>query len=249
LRQYVPASRQETVAVRIAGKLASAFAAKPATVAAAPDAKHLAGSAGEAAIVLVSDVDFLDDNFYLAGAPGGGRQALLDNATFVLNAIDQLSGADALVSLRSRAPSLRRMEVVERIRNDAQAQMVETQEQLQAELAETEQGLRALEAKGQGSGFFSGNLGAELTGEERAQIEKFRARTLEVRKQLRAVERGYRTELDRLEGWLILLNVWLAPILVAGVGVYVMWRRQRRAADMKLADLVKDIEGAPEKTA
>jgi ABC-type uncharacterized transport system involved in gliding motility auxiliary subunit len=249
LRQYVPASRQETVAVRIAGKLASAFAAKPATVAAAPDAKHLAGSAGEAAIVLVSDVDFLDDNFYLAGAPGGGRQALLDNATFVLNAIDQLSGADALASLRSRAPSLRRMEVVERIRNDAQAQMVETQEQLQAELAETEQGLRALEAKGQGSGFFSGNLGAELTGEERAQIEKFRARTLEVRKQLRAVERGYRTELDRLEGWLILLNVWLAPILVAGVGVYVMWRRQRRAADMKLADLVKDIEGAPEKTA
>lgn len=242
LQQYVPASRQETVALRLSGKLPSAFAAKPATVAAAPDARHLAASEGEAAIILVSDVDFLDDNFYLAGAPGGGRQALLDNASFLLNGVDQLSGSDALVSLRSRAPSLRKMEVVERIRNDAQAEMVETQDELQAELAETEQGLRALEEKGQGSGFFSGNLGAELTGAERAQIEKFRAKTLEVRKKLRAVERGYRTKLDDLKGWLILINVWLAPILVAAAGIYMMLRRQRRTADVKLADLMKEDE-------
>lgn len=240
LQQYVPASRQETVALRLAGKLPSAFAAKPATVAAAPNAQHIATSTGEAAIILVSDVDFLDDNFYLAGAPGGGRQALLDNASFLLNGIDQLSGSDALVSLRSRAPSLRKMEVVERIRNEAQAQMVETQDEMQAELAEAEQGLRALEEKGQGSGFFSGNLGAELTAAERAQVEKFRAKVLEVRKKQRSVEHGYRTQLDSLKGWLILLNVWLAPILVAAAGIYMMLRRQRRTADVKLADLMKE---------
>ncbi|KAF0178618.1 MAG: ABC transporter [Alphaproteobacteria bacterium] len=241
LQQYVPASRQETVALRLSGKLASAFgAARPATVVAAPDSVHVAASTGEAAIILVSDVDFLDDNFYLEGR---ARQPLLDNAAFVLNAVDQLGGSDALVSLRSRAPSLRRMKVVEDIRNNAQARMVETQEQLQSELAETEQSLRTLEAKGQGSGFFSGNLGAELTGEERAQIEKFRAKALEVRKQLRAVERGYRTELDRLEGWLVLLNVWLAPLLVAAAGVYMMIRRQRRTTDAKLADMMKAESG------
>jgi ABC-2 type transport system permease protein len=237
LQQYVPASRQETVALRLSGKLASAFGAtRPATVVVAPNEVHVAASAGEAAIILVSDVDFLDDNFYLEGRQ---RQPLLDNAAFVLNAIDQLGGSDALVSLRSRAPSLRRMKVVEDIRNNAQARMVETHEQLQSELADTEQSLRALEAKGQGSGFFSGNLGAELTSEERAQIEKFRAKALDVRKQPRAVERGYRTELDRLEGWLILLNVWLAPLLVAAAGVYMMMRRQRRTTDAKLADLMK----------
>lgn len=237
LQQYVPAARQETVALRLSGKLPSAFAARPATVVAAPNQAHLAASTGDATIILTSDVDMLDDNFYLNGQQG---QPLLDNAAFVLNAVDQLGGSDALVSLRSRAPSLRRMEVVEQIRNDAQARMVETQEQLQAELAETEQELRALEAKGQGSGFFSGNLGAELTSEERSQIEKFRAKTLDVRQQLRAVERGYRTELDKLEGWLILLNVWLAPIFVAVAGVYMMLRRHRRTADLKLADLVAE---------
>lgn len=228
LQQYVGSQRQETVAVRIAGKLPSAFGpARPATVASAPDAQHAAASIADSAVVLIADVDFLDDNFYLGGQQ---RQPLVDNAALLLNAVDQLSGSTALLSLRARAPSLRRMEVVENIRNNAQARMVETQGALQAELAATEQRLRELEERGQGSGFFAGNLGAELTGEERAQIEEFRAKTLQVRKQLRAVERGYRTDLDALEGWLILLNVWLAPILVAGAGVFWIMRRQRRTS-------------------
>jgi len=235
----VPAARQETIALRISGKLASVFPVRPATVVAPPNEAHLVAASGEATIILVSDVDLLDDNFYLNGPRG---QPLLDNGAFVLNAIDQLGGSDALVSLRSRAPSMRRMDVVEGIRNNAQARMVETQEELQAELAETEQELRALEAKGQGSGFFSGNLGAELTSEERAQIERFRAKTVDVRKQLRAVERGFRTELDKLEGWLIVLNVWLAPILVAVAGVYMMLRRQRRTTEVKLADLAAEAD-------
>jgi len=239
LQQYVPAARQETIALRISGKLASVFPVRPATVVAPPNEAHLVAASGEATIILVSDVDLLDDNFYLNGPRG---QPLLDNGAFVLNAIDQLGGSDALVSLRSRAPSMRRMDVVEGIRNNAQARMVETQEELQAELAETEQELRALEAKGQGSGFFSGNLGAELTSEERAQIERFRAKTVDVRKQLRAVERGFRTELDKLEGWLIVLNVWLAPILVAVAGVYMMLRRQRRTTEVKLADLAAEAD-------
>lgn len=233
LQQYVGSDKQEVLSVRIAGKLPSAFgAARPATVAAGPDAQHRAASIDGATVILVSDVDFLDDNFFLAGQQ---RQPVVDNGALVLNAIDQLSGSTALLSLRARAPSLRRMEVVEDIRNKAQERMVDTQQQLQAQLAATEQSLRELEAKGQGSGFFAGDLGAELTPQERTQIEEFRAKALTVRKQLRAVERGYRTDLDRLEGWLMLLNVWLAPAIVAGVGVFWIMRRQRRTsgADLK----------------
>jgi ABC-type uncharacterized transport system involved in gliding motility auxiliary subunit len=232
LQMYVGSQRQETIAVRVAGKLPSAYgAARPTTVAASPEAQHAGASVDGATVVLIADVDFLDDNFYLAGQQ---RQPIVDNAALFLNAIDQLSGSTALLSLRARAPSLRRMTVVEEIRNNAQARMVETQGALQAELASTEQRLRELEERGQGSGFFEGKLGAELTSAERAQIEEFRAKALAVRKQLRAVERGYRTDLDRLEGWLILLNVWLAPILVAGAGVFWIMRRQRRTADAGL---------------
>ncbi|MDX2235802.1 MAG: GldG family protein [Hyphomonadaceae bacterium] len=242
LQQYVGSARQETLAVRIAGTLPSAFGAqRPGTIAAAPDAPHLAQSAEPATVILVSDVDFLNDNFYLSGQQ---RQALVDNASLLLNAIDQLGGSTALLSLRSRAPSLRRMTVVEGIRNDAQARMVETQAVLQGELAAAEQGLQELEAKGQGSGFFAGDLGAELTAEERARIEDFRAKALELRKQLRAVERGFRTDLDRLEGWLILLNVWLAPLLVIGAGVFWILRRQRRAAGSSVLAVSSPKTGA-----
>lgn len=239
LQGFIGGARQETIAVRISGKLPSAYGAtRPSTVAAGT-AQHLAVSAEGATVVLVSDSDFVDDNFYLAGPQ---RQPLVDNASFVLNAIDQLGGSTALLSLRARAPSLRRMEVVEQIRNRAQARMVETQTALQTELATTEQGLRDLESKGQGSGYFSGNLGAELTSAERAKIEEFRARALEVRKELRKVERGYRTDLDQLEGWLILLNVWIAPILVAAAGIFWIVRRQRRTSGA--APTIK-TEGAP----
>lgn len=228
LQQFVGSSRQEVVAARITGKLPSAFGTvRPATIAAGPQDVHVAQAAAPATVVLISDVDFLDDNFFVFGQQ---RQVVMDNAALLLNSVDQLGGSTALLSLRSRAPSLRTMTVVEKIRNDAQAQMVERQQALQGELAATEQALAELQAKGQGSGFFRGDLGAELTKEERTRIGEFRAKMLEIRKQLRDVERGYRTRLDTLEGWLILLNVWLAPLLVAGAGLFWILRRQRRAS-------------------
>jgi ABC-type uncharacterized transport system involved in gliding motility auxiliary subunit len=157
---------------------------------------------------------------------------MMDNGAFAINALDQLGGDAALISLRSRAPSLRRMDVVERIRNDAQRRALDTQEALQAELARTESELRELQASGAGSGFFEGNLGAEMTAQERGKVEELRAKMLDARTQLRRVERGFRTDLDRLEGWLILLNVWLAPILVVGGGLFWLRRRQQRAVNI-----------------
>jgi hypothetical protein len=115
------------------------------------------------------------------------------------------------------------------MRVGAQARVAEAQQRLREELATTEQRLAALQNKGAGSGFFQGNLGAELSGAERGEIERFRARIVEVRGQLREVERSFRVDLDRLQGLLMLVNVWLAPILVIAAGVFVSWRRRRRA--------------------
>jgi ABC-type uncharacterized transport system involved in gliding motility auxiliary subunit len=231
LQGFVPANKQETLALRVSGRIASAFgAARPPGVSADNDAVHVPAAKQDALIVVVSDVDFLNDAFYMAGP--GAREPMMDNGAFAINALDQLGGDAALISLRSRAPSLRRMDVVERIRNDAQRRALDTQEALQAELARTESELRELQASGAGSGFFEGNLGAEMTAQERGKVEELRAKMLDARTQLRRVERGFRTDLDRLEGWLILLNVWLAPILVVGGGLFWLRRRQQRAVNI-----------------
>ncbi len=229
IRGFASASRVEHLAVRITGTLSSAFAGvQQQAIAALPGdqrPKHLARSARPAEIVLVSDIDFLNDGFYVDEE----RTPTVDNGAFALNAIDLLGGSDALVSLRSRAPSLRPLETVEALRRSAQARLVETQERLRSQLAATESRLEALEAKGAGSGFFSGDLGAELSPEEREEMERFRAQAVQVRADLRAVERDYRRDLDALESRLVLLNVWLMPVLVAGAGLFLFWRRQRRA--------------------
>jgi ABC-2 type transport system permease protein len=238
--------RIETVALRLSGNLETAFpdgrpapppaplpaegeAPPPATPVQEPEpeerATPLARSATPAEIVIVSDVDFLADDFYVDPQSGGSAA---DNASFALNAIDVLGGSDALVSLRSRAPSLRRMELVDRMEADADRRIQRRQEELQQELQETESRLAELQTRGRGSGFFSGNLGAELTPEENAEIERFRARVIEVRSELRRAERGLRGDIDRLEAAVVFVNVWLAPLLVAAAGLFLFWRRQRR---------------------
>jgi ABC-type uncharacterized transport system involved in gliding motility auxiliary subunit len=191
----------------------------------ATPSEPLARSATPAELVIVADADFLDDGFYVAG---NGVPAA-DNGAFALNALDILSGSDALVSLRARAPSERRMEMVDAMERDAQRRIESRQEELQAELAETEQRLASLQERGRGSGFFSGDLGAELTSEERAEIDRFREQVVAVRSELRSVGRALRGDIDRLEALIVFINVWLAPLLVAGVGLYLFWRRQRRA--------------------
>jgi ABC-type uncharacterized transport system involved in gliding motility auxiliary subunit len=197
-----------------------------ATPPAAP-AEPLARSATPAEIVIVADVDFLADDFYVDPRNGG---AAADNASFALNAIDVLGGSDALVSLRSRAPSVRRMNLVEDMERNAERRIRDRQEELQGELQETEARLAQLQERGRGSGFFAGDLGAELTPEENAEIERFRAQVVEVRSELRNTERNLRSDIDRLEAVVVFINVWLAPLLVAGAGLFLFWRRQRRGS-------------------
>jgi ABC-type uncharacterized transport system involved in gliding motility auxiliary subunit len=244
LNMWPPASGIiETVALRLSGNVETAFpdgrprveapplgegeAAPAPRPAPADEAEPLVRSATPAEIVIVADVDFLADDFYVDPNSGG---AAADNASFALNAIDVLGGSDALVSLRSRAPSLRRMELVEEMEADADRRIRNRQEELQAELQETEARLAELQARGRGSGFFSGDLGAELTPEENAEIERFRVRVTEVRGELRRTERQLRGDIDRLEALVVFINVWLAPLLVAAAGLFLFWRRQRRGS-------------------
>lgn len=239
--------RIETIAVRLSGNLETAYpegrpaagaalaptegeappetAAPTATAEQPAAAEHLARSATPAQIVVVADVDFLDDAFYVDPSTGGSA---MDNASFVINGIEVLAGSDALVSLRSRAAPARRMELLDQMEEDADRRIRDRQETLQAELQQAEQRLAEMQARGGGSGFFSGNLGAEMTPEENAVIEDFRQQVIRTRTELRSVERDLRGDINTLEALVVFINVWLAPLLIALAGMFLFWRRQRR---------------------
>jgi ABC-type uncharacterized transport system involved in gliding motility auxiliary subunit len=239
-----PASggRVENIAVRVSGNLSTAFpdGAPPADATletpageqpsapvqlTAEGSEQLRTSATPAQIVIVADTDFLADDFYVDPQSGG---TAADNASFALNAIDVLGGSDALVSLRSRAPAERSMKLVADMERDAQRRIESRQRELEADLQETRARLDELQARGRGSGFFAGDLGAELTSEEQAEVDRYQARETQIRTELRGLVRDLRGDIDRLQALVIFINVWLAPLLIAVAGLFLFWRRQRR---------------------
>ncbi len=228
-----------TLAARLSGRFTTAFpdGAPPVPVTGDPMLDELALAAAEAqpaaietgrgrgAVVLVADADLLDDGFYLS--PGGGP-ALGDNATFVLNAVDAMLGDDGLLSLRSRAEALRPMSRIDALRARAEARFFAEQSALEERLAEAEAQLGAFQRTAEESGFVAGDFEAQLSADEQETVAALRRDILDARTRLRAIQRDYRKDIDALERMLKLLNIWLMPLLVLGVGAAVYIRRRDR---------------------
>jgi ABC-2 type transport system permease protein len=231
MEAYSPAEAPSILAGRISGDLRSLFATPP-PVPAQPDPDRAAREAEERAgvepfvsrsetpaeIILIADADMLDDGFFLnpdTGAP------IADNAAFVLNALDNLGGDEALMALRSRAPAARPMERVDEMRAKARDRLYKEQERLEALLAEAESHLRQIERRRV--------AGAVRTPDELAQMASFREQANQIRRQLRGVEREFRRDIDALAGRLELINIWLPPIFAGALGAGLfLWRSKRR---------------------
>src|SRR5262249_45835553 len=152
-------------------------------------------------VILIADSDLFEDAFYVnpqTGAP------MADNAAFILNALDNLGGDEALTALRSRAPAARPMDRVDNLRAAARERLYKEQERLEALLKDAEANLAGLEKAGQG--------GAARTPQELAQMAQFREQANHVRRQLRGVEREFRRDIDALAFSLTVVNVWLPPV-------------------------------------
>ncbi|MEL6323781.1 MAG: ABC transporter, partial [Pseudomonadota bacterium] len=90
--------------------------------------------------------------------------------------------------------------------------------------------LEELQSIGASGGFFTGDLEADLSRAEQSELTELRLTVVETRERLRAIERDFRREIDRLEGSLRLINIWLGPAVVLIIGLALWWRRERRTA-------------------
>lgn len=237
LQAYTSESSALDVAVRISGDLTSAFPLRPPpptvddpilaelAAAAAQNAKpHILKSETPAEVVVIADVDFIYDDFYIIP---DNQLVTADNSAFVMNAIDALSGEGALAQLRSRAPSSRPMTRVEALREDAEEAYFAEQSGLQDRLLRSEERLNELLPREFGDAAFSGNPSSDLTAEEQAELATLRTDIIEIRERLRSIERDYRRDIDGLESRLRAVNIWLGPVIVL-LGGALIWRRERR---------------------
>lgn len=215
------------IALRVSGRLVTAFPGGPPAsdgAGAEEAAEHIRAGEKPAEIVIIADADFIADEFYIVE---GGGVAVADNGALVLNALDALSGGGELSRLRSRAPALRPMTRIDRMRKDAEEQYFRQQTELETRLETAQARLTELQDASRSEGFFAGDPEADLSEAERTELAQLREDILDLRGRLRETERDYRRGIDRLEASLKAINIWGGPVLVALIGI-IVWRRQKR---------------------
>jgi ABC-type uncharacterized transport system involved in gliding motility auxiliary subunit len=219
-----------TIAARISGAVDSAYPNGPPgdqKPVAGPPIAHLAKSSQPANIVVIADTDFLTDYLWVQTRELLGQrisQAFANNGDLVANALDNLSGSSALISVRGRASFSRPFERVEALKRQADDRLRGKALGLQSELQQTERKLTELQTKR------NDQTSLMLSPEQEAELKRFTADKTRVRKELRETERGLDVNIDRLNSWLKIINIGIAPLLVAVAGIVILSLRRRRRA-------------------
>lgn len=237
VRSFKPDGKELAIGVRLTGKFKSAFPdGRPARKddgkdkPPAPDAgPALKESSGENTVVLIGDSDLLNDGAAVQIREIFGQRVAIPingNLALVQALVEQLAGDPDLIGLRGRATASRPFTVVKEMEAQAAQAYLGKIKGLEESLDETRKKLESLQkAKGPAAS------GAILTPEQQAEVENFRKRAAETRRELKEVRRELRAETEALEFWTKVVNIGAMPLLVAIAGLAIAFvRRRRRAA-------------------
>jgi len=227
---FKPTGVRYAVAARITGPVESAFPQGPPPEqkpAAGPPVAHLAKTSAPANIVIVADTDLLMDYMWVQTRELFGQrvaQAFANNGDLIANILDNLSGSSALISVRGRATFSRPFERVDALRRQADDRLRSKALELQSELQQTETKLTELQSRR------NDQSSVMLSPEQEAELKRFVAEKARVRKELRETQRGLDVDINRLNTWLKVINIGIAPLVVAVSGVVILSLRRRRRA-------------------
>jgi len=189
LREYKAQKTPVTLAARITGIVKSAFSEQ---------------SSKQANIVIVANADFLHDHFWASTQNFLGNQIVIPNSgngTFILNALDNLTGSDALISIRNKDLYTRGFDKIREIELKSQNQFQKTEEALLKRIEDTKQKL-------------SVQVQQQLSVAHKHEEEAFRKDLIETRKQLREVRRSLREDIQVLENKIKFFAIVFIPLLI-----------------------------------
>ena len=215
LRDLRPDGQRKVLAARIDGPARTAY----------PDGIEGRQGGLKAAeridLILVADTDLLSDHLWVQVQQFFGQrlpQPFADNAGFVINALDNLAGSPALISVRSRGRYQRPFEVVQALQRQAETRFLEQEQRLQQRLADTERQLAQLQR----------GADDELNAEQESAVRRFLDEKLRIRKELREVNYRLNADIEALGRTLKFVNIALVPLLLTlgALGLW-FWRRRR----------------------
>ncbi|MEO1128230.1 MAG: Gldg family protein [Planctomycetota bacterium] len=211
---FLPSEQRYTMAGRLSGPARSAYNEGTET-----DAIN---------VLVIADVDMFYDALWVSEVRLGnqllGYQKRSDNADLLAAAIDNMAGSSALTLLRARGTTSRPFTRVEEIRRDAEREFLSEAQALEDQRRQVEQRLSQLQRARPDQGELI------LTPEQQAEIELFRGQLAETNAQLRDVRYSLRKDVEQLGVTLKVLNIGVAPAVVAlgaiGLGAFRVMRRR-----------------------
>lgn len=214
-----------TPAAESTAEEAPAGDAEPPVPVELPAGDHLT-SIEQGNVILVGDVDVLSDRLWIQRQRSlFGQQlatAFANNGDFVTSALANLSGSADLIGLKSRQTYSRPFDTVEALQREADARFRETEQQLQAELAETERRLVELQSSRDDENSLF------MTPEQQAELGRFQDEQLRIRQELRAVQRNLDSSIERLGVVLKVVNIGAVPLALTVVALLVVWLKRTR---------------------
>ena len=243
-RGFQPTNEQMPLAIRLTGTFHTAFPEgkpKPFGMPQRADKKkaeekkeepkpepQLKQSAAENSVALVADVDLLSDGAAVEIQEVFGQRVAVPrngNLALALGLVEHFSGDSALIGLRSRATFSKPLTLIREMEAQAQQQYLGKIKELEDNLNQTQENLKKLQtAKG-------GATSTILTAEQQAELDNFRKRATETRRDLKELRKNLRVETDSLEFWTKVVNIGLVPLLVALTGLVLALRRRKAVAN------------------
>lgn len=229
-----PTGESYILAATVEGKFGTAFPAGK------PPAPPEAGSTGEvdpwvlglksskttSRVILIGDADFLKDEMaYQIVSRGNNMLARPrnNNAAFIANCLDNLSGSQGMVPIRAKGQTIRPFTRIHKLKREAEENFRQDVQRINSRLSQLEEEIADFNRQAARGG---ASLVSEkaLTAVRRAQKEQnsLRARRNEIQQQLQKA-------IAELHRRLTLLNLGVVPgMLALGGVIFWLYRTRRR---------------------
>lgn len=242
IKEFKPSGTEYHLAVRLSGKFKTAFPnGKPAEdkkdesnaqdkqeKPAASTGESLKECKEENAVILVGDADMLYDNFALRQmqSPFGTLAMPMNgNLNFAQNAIEQMTGDNSLIGVRSRGVQNRPFTLVKRMQAEAEANYRSKIKELEDSLADTQRQLNELQQKKE-----QGQQRFILSPEQQAALASFRKKEAEVKIKLKEERKKLRQEIDSLQNRLKWFNIAAMPLAISISGLTLAYFKRKRTS-------------------
>ena len=174
----------------------------------------------ESAIIVVSDVDFINDRFSFKNTFLGPAMAN-NNSTLFLNGVEALSGNVDLMRVRSKGKVNRSFDVINAIELEAERRTADKVREIQTGIQRFQNELAQL-----GRQANEGNI-ALLQNEGIRKKKELSKKIAVLKRELRMVKREGREKIEGIGKFFQYLNTLLVPLLIVGLGVYYNRRRSK----------------------